>query len=90
MDRGLIVNLLKAAEEHVANDEQQVADQRDLVSTLERTGHTATSAIALLTKMEQTQLQHITDRDRLRAELTALTAGEAAKVAALDSKKPVE
>ena len=55
MDRGLIVNLLKAAEEHVANDEEQVADQRDLVSTLERTGHTATSAIALLTKMEQTQ-----------------------------------
>ena len=90
MDRGLIVNLLKAAEEHVANDEQQVADQRDLVSTLERTGHTATSAIALLTRMEQTRLQHIADRDRLRAELTALNAGEAEKSGPDDSKKRVE
>ena len=90
MDRALIVNLLQAAEEHVANDEQQVADQRDLISMLERTGHAATSAIALLTRMEQTQLQHVADRDRLRAELTALSAGEAAKSGPHDSKKPVE
>ena len=82
MDRALIIRSLQAAEKHVADDEQQVADQRDLVSTLERTGHTATSASVLLRKMEQTQLQHLADRERLRAELTALSAGE--------GKKPVE
>ena len=90
MDRGLIVNLLKAAEEHVANDEQQVADQRDLVSTLERTGHTADQRDCPANQDEQTQLQHVADRDRLRAELTALTSGEATKSGPHDSKKPVE
>jgi len=79
MDRALIISYLQAAEEHVANDDQQIADQRDFVSTLERTGHSATSAISLLRELEQTQLQHIADRDRLRAELAVLNAVEAAK-----------
>ena len=55
MDRALIVSYLKAAEEQVANGVQDIADQRDLISTLERTGHKATSAIARLREMEETQ-----------------------------------
>ena len=46
MDRALLISYLRAAEEHVSNDVQDIADQRELISTLERTGHNATSAIA--------------------------------------------
>jgi tRNA U34 2-thiouridine synthase MnmA/TrmU len=76
MDRALIVSYLKAAEEQVANGVQDIADQRDLISTLERTGHTATSAIARLREMEKTQTRHIADRERLRAELAELSAAQ--------------
>ena len=59
MDRALLISYLQAAEEHVANIEQHIADQRELISTLERTGQNATSAIAQLREMEQTQMQHL-------------------------------
>jgi hypothetical protein len=76
LDRGFILSYLRAAEEHVGNDVQDIADQRDLISTLERTGHTATSAIARLHEMEKAQARHIADKERLRAELAVLIAGE--------------
>jgi len=77
MDRALIISYLQAAEDQVANDQQHIADQCDLISTLERTGHHATSAIARLRVMEQTQTQHIANRDRLRAELAMLNSPQA-------------
>ena len=81
MDRALIVSYLKAAEEQVANGVQEsgvqdIADQRDLISTLERTAHKASSAIARLREMEKTQTRHIADRERLRAELAELSAAQ--------------
>jgi hypothetical protein len=76
MDRALIVSYLKAAEEQVANGVKDIADQRDLISTLERTGHKATSATARLREMEKTQTRHLADRERLRSELAELSAGE--------------
>ena len=69
MDRGLILSCLRAAEDHVGNDVEDIADQRDLISTLERTGHNRTSAIARLREMEKTLARHIAERERLRAEL---------------------
>ena len=69
MERALVISYLQAAEEHLANDVQDIADQRDLISTLERTGHSATSAIARLREMEKTQTRHIADRERLRAQV---------------------
>ena len=72
MDRALVISYLQAAEEHLANDVQDIADQRDLISTLERTGLNATSAIARLREMERVQARHLVDRDRLRAELEVL------------------
>jgi hypothetical protein len=72
MDRALAISYLQAAEEHVANDAQDIADQRDLISMLERTGHNATSAIARLCEMEKTQTRHIADRERLRAQLAGV------------------
>jgi hypothetical protein len=86
MDRALIISYLQDAEDQVANGQQHIADQCDLISTLERTGHHATSAIARLRVMEQTQTQHIANRDRLRADLAMLNAPQAKEVAADDSK----
>ncbi len=79
MDRALILSSLQAAEERIANGVQDIADQRDLILTLERTVHNATSAIVRLREMENTQTRHIADRERLRAELAVLNAAEAAK-----------
>ena len=79
MDRAPIISYLQAAEDHVANGKQDIADQHDLISTLERTGHAPTSAIARLREMERVQARHIVDRDRLRAELEVLDAVEGAK-----------
>ena len=86
MDRALIISYLQAAEDQVEIGQRYIADQCDLISTLERTGHHATSAIARLRVMEQTQTQHIADRDRLRADLATLNAPQAKEVAADDSK----
>ena len=72
MDRALVISSLQAAEEHLANDVQDIADQRDLISTLERTGQNATSAIARLREMEKTRTRHIADRERLRAQLAGV------------------
>ena len=76
MDRALIVSYLQAAENDVAIIEQQIANQRSLISSLRRLGHDTRNASAQLRVMEQTHLQYVGDRDRLRAELAVLNAGE--------------
>jgi hypothetical protein len=76
MDRALIISSLKAAEEQVANSERQIARHSDLISTLRQAGHDTASAIALLRELKQMQIQHVAERDRLRDELAALSAGE--------------
>src|SRR5262245_34600694 len=79
MDRARIISYLQAAEDHIANGEHEIAQQRDLISSLERAGNDPTGAAALLREMEQAQIRHIADRDRLRAELALSNAAEAAK-----------
>ena len=76
MDRALLIAYLQAAENHVAVIEQQIANQRGLISSLRRLGHDTSSACAQLRVMEQTHMQYVGDRDRLRAELAVLNAGE--------------
>jgi hypothetical protein len=76
MDRALIVSYLQAAEERIKNGERDIAAQRDLISALERTGHAGTGAIVQLRVMEQAQIQHVAERDRLRAELAELSAAQ--------------
>lgn len=76
MDRALIISYLQAAEEHMANVEQQIANQRGLISGLRRNGQDTSSPSAQLRVMEQTHMQSVGDRDRLRAELAALNPGE--------------
>jgi hypothetical protein len=76
MDRALVISYLQAAENNVAAIEQQIANQRGLISSLRRVGDDTRSACAQLRVMEQTHMQYVGDRDRLRAELAVLNAGE--------------
>ena len=81
VDRAIIINMLQAAEDHVASGANRIAKQRDLISQLGLAGEDATGAVALLHEMQRTHEQHVDDRDRLRAELAVLNATEAAKTA---------
>ena len=76
MDRALIISYLQAAEDQVAIIEQQIAYQRGLISSLRREGQNTSSASAELRLLEQTQIQHVAERDRLRAELAELSAAQ--------------
>ena len=80
MDRALLISYLQAAADRVSNGEQVIADQCDLISTLERTGHRAASATALLRQLEQRQVQHVAERDRLREELAVSDAVDTEKM----------
>ena len=74
MNRALVISYLQAAENNVAIIEQQIANQRGLISSLGQLGHDSSNACAQLRLMEQTHMQYIGDRDRLRAELAVLNA----------------
>ena len=76
MDRALIVSYLQAAEDQVAIIEQQIAYHRGLISSLRREGQNTSSASAELRLLEQTQIQHVAERDRLRDELAVLSAAQ--------------
>ena len=76
MHRALILSYLQAAAEQVANGERQIARHSDLISALERAGHDTATATALLRELKQTQIQHVAERDRLRAELAVLSAAQ--------------
>ena len=69
MDRSVLVNNLYMAERHVAIGEGHIARQHELIAELERGGHDATAARALLRKFEELQKLHWDDRDRLLKEL---------------------
>ena len=88
MDRATIISYLQAAEEHVANVEQEIANQRALISSLRRNGQDTSSATAELHLMQQTHMQYIGDRDRLRVELAVLNAAEAAKARLTETRDP--
>ena len=88
MDRATIISYLQAAEEHVANVEQEIANQRALISSLRRNGQDTSSATAELRLMEQTYMQYVGDRDRLRTELSVLNAAEAAKARFTETRDP--
>ena len=88
MDRDTIISYLQAAEEHVANVEQEIAKQSALISSLRRNGQDTSSATAELHLMEETHMQYIGDRDRLRTELSVLNAAEAAKARFTETRDP--
>jgi hypothetical protein len=65
MDRNLILEHLKLAREHVATGERHIPNQREIIAHLEHDGHDTSDAKDLLTKLEEVQKMHVSDRDRL-------------------------
>ena len=88
MDRATIISFLQAAENKIAILEQEIANQRGLISSLRRGGEDTSSANAQLRVMEQTHMQYVGDRDRLRVELAVLNAAEAAKACFTETRDP--
>ena len=72
MDRKLLEDQLSAAERQLAEVERNIANQRELVSQLEREGHDTESAARQLEQLEEVLDMQIADRDRIRKELGLL------------------
>lgn len=72
-NRNTIERHLAEAEGHVRLGQRLIDRQKDMVRELERDGHSdaAITARDLLATFEITQKAHVSDRDRLRAELAA-------------------
>jgi hypothetical protein len=70
MDRATLQQLLHEAESLLHREESSIAHQREVIGTLERVGHDATSAKVFLRRLEIMQARHIADRNRLFKELT--------------------
>lgn len=60
---------LAIASRHVAQGEQHVSRQRELIAELERNGHNTAQATQLLVQFEELLAMHIADRDRIVREL---------------------
>jgi len=69
MDRHILLEHLALAERHVDEGEGHLAQQRAHVDELERDGRDSSVARELLHTMEQTQVLHLADRERIRREL---------------------
>jgi hypothetical protein len=65
----MINDHLARAERHVAQGEQHILRQRELIDALQRKGDDTSLAEDLLRRFEETQRMHIADRDRLRSAL---------------------
>lgn len=63
---------LAQAERHIAEGESRIARQREIILDLASGGHDLKQAKELLAQFEDMQSTHIADRDRIRAELSAL------------------
>ena len=69
MDRRLLLRHLAEAERDVAQGEDQLARQRDLIAELEGSDRDTSSAKEVLSTLEATQALHLVDRERIRQEL---------------------
>ena len=65
---------LEEAERHVEQGRQHLRKQCEVIDRLQRDGHDPSSARKLLHALEQTQIMHIADRDRIREQLTRAPA----------------
>lgn len=70
MERAVLQQLLLEAESLLYRGECTIAEQRELIGTLERRGGDATIAKLSLRRLETKQARHIADRNRLFKQLT--------------------
>jgi hypothetical protein len=70
MDRAMLMRHLALAERHITEGREHVVRQHDIIARLEAAGlgssQTADIARLLLSSMQDSLAQHISDRDRLR------------------------
>ncbi|KRQ01838.1 hypothetical protein AOQ72_10505 [Bradyrhizobium yuanmingense] len=69
MDRSRQLQHLEQAEHHLLRGEQYISDQKQRIEDLERHGHDATLARALLDTFLCTQAQFVGHRDLILREL---------------------
>jgi len=69
IERAMWEEHLALAERHIVQGARTVARQRRIVADLERDGHDAAMARALLGQFQHLLDLHIADRDRIRKEL---------------------
>ena len=72
MDRATLIRHLIEAESLVSLAHVIVAQQRQLITDMERDGLDTNMVLGLLAEFEECLLHEITDRDRLKAELAAM------------------
>jgi hypothetical protein len=60
---------LARAELHVAEGQKRLSAQEDLISKLKLAGLEIALAEALLVTMQETRVQYVYDRDRIRSQL---------------------
>lgn len=65
----MILRHLALAPEHVAQAQEHVDRQQQVVVELERGGHNAAQASALLEQFQQSQTMHVADCEHLEREL---------------------
>jgi hypothetical protein len=70
MDRATLMQLLNEAETLLYREEQQLAQQREVIDSLQRAGRDATPAKLQLRRLEGRQARHIAERNRLFKQLT--------------------
>ena len=64
------VRRLVEAERHVEQGKELVRKQCEIIEQLKRDGHDSSVASDVLHTLEQSQMIHIADRDRIREQLT--------------------
>jgi hypothetical protein len=69
MDRGMILEHLAIALRLVSEGERYIAQQHEIIASLERDGLDASGAKAVLLRFEELQSMHVADRDRRKKEL---------------------
>ena len=72
MDRATLERHLAQAEMHITASEHHLVRQREIVAELANDGRDLRSAQALLTQFETMLGNHVAERDRIRARLTAM------------------
>jgi hypothetical protein len=71
MEQAIPAEHLRQARDHVAQGEEHIRRQRALIAQLERDGYETALAKQLLATLEETQVLHEQDRERLIRELAA-------------------
>jgi hypothetical protein len=70
------LELLVKAREYVAEGEECLVDQRNIVDRLERRGQDPLDAILFLENLEDVQEEYVTHRDRLERQVMKLVRPE--------------